>query len=98
MMRTIGPLSSARYGAITGGIGNVKGTCGMRDGENPEYPAESQSDPKGRRSLLLGSLVAVPACLAVAFAYFVFSCGREVQEAIAGADRLDPGWGIQEVK
>src|SRR5260370_14263456 len=70
----------------------------MRDGENRESPGGSQSPPKGRRRLLLGSLVAVPVCLAVAFAYFVFSCGREAQEAMAEADRLDQAWGIQELE
>jgi hypothetical protein len=51
-----------------------------------------------RRRLLLGSLVLIPVCLAMPFVYFVYSCDRELREALAEADRLDPGWRMPELE
>lgn len=51
-----------------------------------------------RKRLLLGSLIAAPLCLVVSFLYLVHSSDQALREAIAEADRLDPGWRMEDLQ
>jgi hypothetical protein len=66
----------------------------MKEIEIPEHWGFTSPRPKGRKIILLGSLIIIPLCLAIPFVYFAFSSDRELQAALAEADRLDPGWRI----
>jgi hypothetical protein len=58
----------------------------------------SQPRPRWRKRILIGSLIAVPLCLAAPFVYFLLSTDQALLEAIAEADRLDPCWRIPELE
>jgi hypothetical protein len=51
-----------------------------------------------RKRLLLGSLIGVPLCLTTVIIYVIGLPDRELQEAIAEAERLDPGWRMTELQ
>jgi hypothetical protein len=51
-----------------------------------------------RIRLLLVILVGVPLCLTLLVVYVIHFAGRQLQEAIAEADRLDPGWRMTELQ
>jgi hypothetical protein len=66
-----------------------------------QQPSGSSARPRWRKRLILFSLSGlfiVALCLAVPFIYFVYSSDRELHEAIAEADRLDPGWRPRELE
>jgi hypothetical protein len=67
----------------------------------PERPALALPRRKWRRRFLLGILIVVPLCLVAVgmpLIYFVLASDRELREAIAEADALDPGWRLQELE
>lgn len=70
----------------------------MNELETRDDPPWSQPRPNWRKRCLLGILVAVPLCVVVPFVYFLLTSDRDFQEAVAEADRLDPGWRIPELE
>src|SRR5689334_23103215 len=66
-----------------------------------ERSALKTSRPRWRKRFLLGSLIVVAlclVCLGAAFIYFILSSERELREALAEADQLDPGWRIPDLE
>src|SRR5207245_965078 len=70
----------------------------MSETQTPEPSGFKPLRPKWRRGLLLGSLILIPICLALPFVYFVYSCDRELRQAFAEVDRLDPGWRMPDLE
>src|SRR5437879_11349465 len=70
----------------------------MGEFEIREHHSWDRPRPKWRRRLLLGSLIIVLLCVAIPCGYFLISGSRDLANAFAEADRLDPGWGILELE
>jgi hypothetical protein len=60
-------------------------------------PAVTKRRRRWRRWIILGTLVAVAAGVG-AYAYLGFMSDRELDDAIAEADRLDPGWRFEDME
>jgi hypothetical protein len=73
----------------------------MSENETQHDPFVSQPRPRWRQRIFLGSLsglFVVALCLAVPSIYLVYSSDQALREAIAEADRLDPGWRPRELE
>jgi hypothetical protein len=70
----------------------------MNEIEVPERAVATPLRPKWRKRLLLSSLILLPLCLGTPIVCFVLSSDRELREAIAEADKLDPGWRLEELE
>jgi hypothetical protein len=57
-----------------------------------------KSRPPWRKRLLIGILILVPLCLALAYGYLLMTANGELQRALDEADRLDPGWPLFELE
>jgi hypothetical protein len=69
----------------------------MPDQKNRKKLPGNPSRLKWRKCILVGSLI-VPLGSAVLFVYSFLASDRTLHEAIAEADRLDPGWRMQELQ
>jgi hypothetical protein len=58
----------------------------------------SQPRPNWRKRFIIGGLIALPLCLVLPYVYFVLSSNEELEQALAEADWLDPGWRIPELE
>jgi hypothetical protein len=63
-----------------------------------EEQSWNQPRPKWGKRLLIAGLGIVLLCLAVPLVYFIVSTDQELQQAIAEANGLDPGWQIPELE
>ena len=70
----------------------------MNQPDIAEDPPSSQARPNWRKRLIIGALIAVPLGLALPYVYFVLSSNQELEQAIAEADWLDPGWRIPQLE
>src|SRR5437773_2259104 len=62
------------------------------------HPSLRSHVSRRRIRLLLVILVGVPLCLTLVVVYVIRFAGRQLQEAVAEADRLDPGWRMTELQ
>jgi hypothetical protein len=63
---------------------------------NVPQPPPVKSRRRWRRWAVIAALVAVTLGGILVFIYFQFFAGRDLREAVAEADRLDPGWRVED--
>jgi hypothetical protein len=66
--------------------------------EIPEPALSMPLRPNWPKRILLAGLILVPLCLAMPIVYFVRSSDRALREGLAEADKLDPGWRLQDLE
>jgi hypothetical protein len=70
----------------------------MTDADLATHPNEAPASPRRRKRLVLGLGLLVLALAAAWYAFLYHATNRRLSAALAAADRLDPGWHLEELE